>query len=94
MHEFQVTFGNITPGLIMAIVIGLVEVVKKVIEKEPLSWKFWLALIFGTLLGGGYVLVTAEEYTPLVYFSALIYGLLTGLTPTGLYSAAKRVFST
>lgn len=93
MQEMEAVFGRVTPGLLMAIVVGLVEVVKKVVQKEPLSWKFWLALVLGTLLGGGYVLVSVEGLTPKAWFAATCYGLLTGLTPTGLYSAVRRIFT-
>lgn len=88
----EFVFGQVTPLTILMVISGLVEVVKKVAEGEPMSWKFWLSLFLGIILGTGLTLSRAEIINSAVLFDALIYGILCGLVPTGLYDlVTKRI---
>jgi hypothetical protein len=85
-------FGEITPIMIMAVVVGLVEIIRQVVDGEKLSWKFYAALFIGLGLGGVYHIVNISgAITARDGFNAVIYGLLCGLTPTGLYGAVQRI---
>lgn len=90
MIEF---FGEISPALILAVIAGLVQISKKVKDKEPLAWEMVLSAVLGLVFAGGwYIAQIAEAGTPVVndWIAAGIYGLLSGLSVSGLYDVVKK----
>ena len=74
---------QITTGVLVALIIGIVEVLKK----AGLSSRYAgvVSLVLGLFLGG----ISAFIGTPLV--QSLIIGTVMGLTASGLYSGAKAL---
>lgn len=84
MGEF---FGEFSPGLVIVMVLGLVELCKKLgLEGNKL---LLVAMGIGIGLGAlGEVVVQFPEVLPWV--KIVVYGVLTGLTASGLYDVGKR----
>lgn len=80
-------FGELNPLLVIVMVIGLVELAKKLGVDGNKS--LTLSMVIGVAFGVAYQL--AEMY-PAVYpwFGMVVFGLLTGLAASGLYDVGKR----
>jgi len=91
MQEF---FGAITVGHIFLVAPAIVELIRRIIAKEPFLNTLIGALV-GFLLGGVYHLVELMRAVLPVDFPAafdcVMYGLLTGLTIGGLISGSSAV---
>lgn len=77
--NFVVSFGVLT-----AVVIGLVEIVKKFGVPEKLS------ALSGVVLGIIFALLQAFSGGSTDLFSAVVGGIVIGLTAVGLYSGVKN----
>lgn len=86
-------FGEISPALIMAVIAGLVQIVKKVKDGEPMAWEMVLSAALGLVMAGGwYIAQVAEAGAPVLndWIAAGVYGLLAGLSVSGLYDVLKK----
>lgn len=86
-------FGPVTPGLIIVVIAGLVEISKKVKNREPVAWELVLSAVLGVLFGGGWYVAQQAEAGPLsllIWIGGVVYGLLVGLSVSGLYDIVRK----
>jgi len=84
----ETLFGDVSPALIIGMIIGLVEFAKKLgVSGE---WSLLLSLGLGVLFG---VAVQVADLYPVIapWLRIVVYGILFSLSASGLYDfAAKR----
>lgn len=81
-------FGDFGAGLVVMVVLGLVELAKGLgLQGKQLTL---LAMAIGCVVGTLFE-VSAQFPAALPWVRAGVYGLLLGLTASGLYDLAKRL---
>lgn len=88
-------FGEVSPVLVMAMVMGLVEFAKKVGVNGKGS--MGLSMGLGVAFGVGYQVAEAGSssgglaaVSPAGWFGMAVFGLLMGLAVSGLYDLGKK----
>lgn len=84
-------FGELTPILIIAMIVGLVEFAKKFGVEG--SWSLALSLALGAVFGVGFQVAEHVPVTFAEWFAVIVFALLFGLTASGLYDVGKRFAS-
>lgn len=84
-------FGAISPALLLAMVITLVE-----FFKQQFNWDGGIVVLFSTVVGillsvGLQAMQMYPQVSPWV--TAVIYGILFGLSASGLYKLGQRFLS-
>lgn len=83
-------FGPLTPLLVLAMIAGLVEFAKKLGING--NWSLGLSMALGVMLG--LLMQLAEMYPEISpWVRLVVYGILFGLTASGLYDIGKRFLS-
>jgi hypothetical protein len=83
----ETLFGELSPVLVLAMIVGLVEFAKKLhIEGQAsLALSMGLGILFGVLFQ------VAELYPAVApWFRIAVFGILFGLSASGLYDLGKR----
>lgn len=81
-------FGQLSPVLIIGMILGLVEFAKQLGVDGRSS--LVLSVILGIVLGVGYQIAEAMPATFADWFSVVIFSVLFGLTASGLYDVGKK----
>lgn len=80
---------QLTPPLILTLILGLVEFAKRAGLTGRAS--LYLSLALGVLLGGGYLVATRGlPSDPAAIFTTLVTGLTYGLAASGIFDLAQR----
>lgn len=79
----EALFGEVSAALVLAVVIGLVELVKQFGVTG--KWNQLVALVVGVAFTAGWYLLPANVV------SILVYGALMGLATAGLYKVGQGI---
>jgi len=86
-------FGPIVPLLLIALIMGLVQLVKAIWSTLAGKWLIVMAMVLGLLFGGLYQAAMLEPGTVISFrlvFEFMVYSLLLGLAASGFYDLTKR----
>jgi hypothetical protein len=75
---------------LLPVVMGLVELVKKVFPRLAGNWIVLVSFVIGGLLGSGYMISYAKPVTFSEWFIFGVGCLIYGLIPCGLYDVATK----
>lgn len=84
--EFVQSMGVATP-FALAIALGVVDYVGKFGVAG--NWKLVVSMLSGLVVGGGLVYFQLYPQLPVEWFATGLYGLIVGLTASGVYNAGK-----
>ena len=84
--ELVQSFGVVTP-FALGITLGIVDWLGKLGVKG--KWQLFSSLVTGLLVGGSLVYFLISPQALAEWFSVGLYGLIVGLTASGVYNATK-----
>ena len=91
MLEFEQLFGAVNPLMLVALVAGLVELVKRLVPKLDGIGTILVSMLLGVLTAIGFMFMTLYPDTLNLPVKVTVYGLMFGLYTSGLVSLTKSV---